>query len=260
MIPHIAFHTRVPDRLGARLRGAADDGGPAVRALPAGPALVGPAPRRRRPPHLGHHPAAAGGDLRAAAVRASTPTSAAPARCSRRSLGWHRFLLDERDPHGFGEPVLIHPWETGRDNPIEWDPPLWRVTPEVTVVHRRDTDFGRRRRAALRRALPPLPDAGAARHARPAGTQRPARPRAAPSACSTRASRRSSRAPPPTSAWLAEQLGEGRIAEESARGRASASAAALRAAPSSDGLIRPVDTVDGSTLPVDRAPARRSRC
>ena len=26
---------------------------------------------------------------------------------------WHRFLLGERDPRGHGEPVLIHPWESG---------------------------------------------------------------------------------------------------------------------------------------------------
>ena len=55
-------------------------------------------------------------------------------------LSWHRFLLEERDPRGTGEPVLIHPWESGRDNAVEWDAPLWRVMPEVTVVHRRDTD------------------------------------------------------------------------------------------------------------------------
>jgi hypothetical protein len=53
---------------------------------------------------------------------------------------WHRFLLGERDPDGIGEPVLIHPWESGRDNAVEWDAPLWRVMPEVTVLHRRDTD------------------------------------------------------------------------------------------------------------------------
>ena len=53
---------------------------------------------------------------------------------------WHRFLLDVRDPEGRGEPVLIHPWESGRDNAVEWDGPLWRVIPEVVVVRRRDTD------------------------------------------------------------------------------------------------------------------------
>ena len=54
---------------------------------------------------------------------------------------WHRFLLDQRDPRSLGEPVLIHPWESGRDHAVEWDAPLWRVMPEVTVVRRRDTDY-----------------------------------------------------------------------------------------------------------------------
>jgi len=45
-----------------------------------------------------------------------------------------------RDPVGHGEPVLIHPWESGRDNAVEWDGPLWRILPEVMVVRRRDTD------------------------------------------------------------------------------------------------------------------------
>ena len=31
-------------------------------------------------------------------------------------LSWQRFLLEERDPRGIGEPVLTHPWEAGRDN------------------------------------------------------------------------------------------------------------------------------------------------
>lgn len=43
--------------------------------------------------------------------------------------GWHRFLLDKRDPGDRGEPTLIHPWESGRDNAIEWDEPLRRIHP-----------------------------------------------------------------------------------------------------------------------------------
>ena len=54
---------------------------------------------------------------------------------------WHRFLLDARDPEGRGEPVLVHPWESGRDNAVEWDRPLWRVRPEPFALRRRDTDF-----------------------------------------------------------------------------------------------------------------------
>ena len=52
---------------------------------------------------------------------------------------WHRFLLRERDPDGLGEPVLIHPWESGRDNAPEWDRPLFRVEPRLMYVRRRDT-------------------------------------------------------------------------------------------------------------------------
>ena len=52
---------------------------------------------------------------------------------------WHRFLLTERDPDGLGEPVLIHPWESGRDNAPEWDRPLFRIRPRLMYVRRRDT-------------------------------------------------------------------------------------------------------------------------
>jgi hypothetical protein len=45
-----------------------------------------------------------------------TRTSGVPAALLRPLLSWHRFLLEERDPRGIGEPVLIHPWESGRDN------------------------------------------------------------------------------------------------------------------------------------------------
>lgn len=53
-------------------------------------------------------------------------------------VAWHRFLLTDRDPKGGGEPVLIHPWESGRDNAAEWDKPLERVRPTRTRFSRRD--------------------------------------------------------------------------------------------------------------------------
>ncbi len=43
--------------------------------------------------------------------------------------GWHSFLLHARDPGSVGEPVLIHPWESGRDNSVEWDEPMRRIEP-----------------------------------------------------------------------------------------------------------------------------------
>jgi mannosylglycerate hydrolase len=165
-------------------------------------------------------------------------------------LGWHRFLLEERDPHGMGEPVLIHPWESGRDNAVEWDAPLWRVMPEVTVLHRRDTDsvdaaerpgdeHYRRFLTLVRRgtrigwAQERLARAGAFRVLDPGFSGILSR------ACHDLAA-------------LAEALGESRIADESLRASERVSAA-LRARSDSDGLIRALDMTDGSTLPVTSA-------
>ena len=139
--------------------------------------------------------------------------------------------------------MLIHPWETGRDNSIEWDAPLWRVVPEVTVVHRRDTDSvdaaERPTDEHYRRYLT-LVRRGTAIGWRPAA----ARGERRRSACSTPASRRSWRAPAADLAWLAEQLGEAAHRRREPRGWPSASAPALRARADSDGLIRPVDAID----------------
>ena len=165
-------------------------------------------------------------------------------------LGWHRFLLEERDPRGTGEPVLIHPWESGRDNAVEWDAPLWRVLPEVTVLHRRDThsvDAAERPSDEHYRRFLTLVRRGTRVDWAQSRLARGAR-----SACWTRASPQFSPAPAPTSAWLAEQLGEGRIAEES-RAASARVAGALRARSDADGLIRPVDMTDESTLDVTSA-------
>lgn len=40
---------------------------------------------------------------------------------------WHTFLLTERNHDGTNEPVVIHPWETGRVSAAEWDAPLQAV-------------------------------------------------------------------------------------------------------------------------------------
>jgi glycogen debranching enzyme len=163
---------------------------------------------------------------------------------------WHRFLLDERDPHGRGEPVLIHPWESGRDNAVEWDSPLWRVMPEVTVLHRRDTDsvdaaerpsdeHYRRFLTLVRRGTrvgwdqAELARNGAFRVLDPGFSAILAR------ACHDLGA-------------VCEALGESRIADESLRASERVSAA-LRARADSDGLIRPLDITDGSTLAVTSA-------
>jgi Glycosyl hydrolase family 63 C-terminal domain len=165
-------------------------------------------------------------------------------------LGWHRFLLEERDPRGVGEPVLIHPWESGRDNAMEWDAPLWRVMPEVTVVHRRDThsvdaaerpsdEHYRRFLTLVRRgtrvewAQSRLARGGAFRVLDPGFSAILAR------ACADLG-------------WIAEQLGETRIAEESQAASARV-ADALRSRADADGLIRAVDMTDESTLDVTSA-------
>jgi hypothetical protein len=165
-------------------------------------------------------------------------------------LAWHRFLLGERDPNGSGEPVLIHPWESGRDNAVEWDAPLWRVMPEVTVLHRRDTDsvdaaerpsdeHYRRFLTLVRRGTragwdqAELARNGAFRVLDPGFSAILAR------ACHDLAA-------------VSEALGESRIADESLRASERV-AAALQARSDADGLIRPLDVTDGSTMPLTSA-------
>jgi hypothetical protein len=50
---------------------------------------------------------------------------------------WHAWWLTARDPDGTGEPVLIHPWESGRDNAPDWDAALEGV-PRLDVSALRD--------------------------------------------------------------------------------------------------------------------------
>jgi hypothetical protein len=249
MIPHIAFHTRVPDRLNGRLRGALTTvARPYARYLP-GPRWWG---RRlavdgRRISGITQPPVAA---TCMRILFESHPDEARARALLAPLLGWHRFLLEERDPRGTGEPVLIHPWESGRDNAVEWDAPLWRVLPEVTVVHRRDThsvdaaerpsdEHYRRFLTLVRRgtrvdwAQSRLARGGAFRVLDPGFSAMLSR------ACGDLG-------------WLAEQLGEGRIAEES-RAASERVAGALRARAGADGLIRPVDMTDESTLEVTSA-------
>jgi hypothetical protein len=249
MIPHIAFHTRVPDRVNGRLRGLLT-----TVALPYPRYLPGPrwwgkrfSADGRRISGITQPP------LVATCMRLlfeAHPDEQRARALLRPLLGWHRFLLEERDPRGVGEPVLIHPWESGRDNSVEWDAPLWRVMPEVTVLHRRDThsvdaaerptdEHYRRFLSLVRRgteagwAQSRLARGGAFRVLDPGFSAILAR------ACHDLA-------------WLAERLGESRIAEESSLGCQRVSAA-LRARIDSDGLIRALDMTDESTLEVTSA-------
>jgi Glycosyl hydrolase family 63 C-terminal domain len=249
MIPHIAFHTRVPDRVNGRLRGMLTTvARPYARYLP-GPRWWG---RRtgfdgRRISGITQPPVAA---TCARLLFEEHPDEPRVRALLRPLLEWHRFLLEERDPRGMGEPVLIHPWESGRDNAVEWDAPLWRVMPEVTVVHRRDTHFVdaaqrptdehyRRYLSLVRRGTAlgwpqwHLARAGAFRVLDPGFSAILAR------ACADLA-------------WLAEAVGEDQIADES-RHAAERVDGALRSRADSDGLIRALDMTDESTLPVTSA-------
>jgi len=249
MIPHIAFHTRVPDRLGGRLRGALTTVARTYARYLPGPRWWG---RRvsidgRRISGITQPPLAA---TCARLLFEEHPDERRAAALLAPLHAWHRFLAEERDPRGFGEPVLIHPWESGRDNAVEWDAPLWRVMPEVTVIHRRDTDSvdaaERPTDEHYRRFLTLVRQGTAAgwdqvRLARQGGFRvlDPGFSAILARACADLA-------------WLADRLGEGRVAEES-RTASERVVAALRARTDSDGLIRAVDTVDGTTRQVTSA-------
>ncbi|WP_171102474.1 amylo-alpha-1,6-glucosidase [Ruegeria sp. HKCCD7255] len=53
---------------------------------------------------------------------------------------WHNWFFANRDPDGTGLVAIIHPWESGRDNSIDWDDAFSRVPTEgVGEFTRRDT-------------------------------------------------------------------------------------------------------------------------
>ncbi|MET0614518.1 MAG: hypothetical protein ABW142_03675 [Thermoleophilaceae bacterium] len=165
-------------------------------------------------------------------------------------LGWHRFLLDVRDPRGHGEPVLIHPWESGRDNAAEWDGPLWRVLPEVMVIRRRDTDSvdaaERPGHEHYRRFLT-LVRQGTASGWNQRELARTGHFRVLDAGFSAILARACL-----DLADVAERLGEPRVAEES-RFAGDRVAAALRARAGSDGAVCALDAVDESPLPATSA-------
>jgi hypothetical protein len=243
LVPHIAFHTRLPDQLGGRLRGLLTQvARPAARYLP-GPVWWGKrvSVDGRRISGITQPPVAA----TCMRLLFEQHPDERRARALLDPIGrWHRFLLDERDPYGHGEPTIVHPWETGRDNAIEWDVPLWRV------LHRRDTDsvnaaerpsdeHYRRYLTLVRRGT--AIDWDQERLAR-SGPFRVLDPGF--SAMLARAAA--------DLAWLAESLGEPRLSEESAAASERV-AAALAHRADSDGLIRPLDLTDGATLHVTSA-------
>lgn len=53
---------------------------------------------------------------------------------------WHEWFYRNRDPQGTGLVAIIHPWESGRDNSVDWDEAFSRVPTEgVGDFQRRDT-------------------------------------------------------------------------------------------------------------------------
>lgn len=53
---------------------------------------------------------------------------------------WHEWFYRCRDPEGTGLVAIIHPWESGRDNSVDWDDAFERVpTDGVQPFQRRDT-------------------------------------------------------------------------------------------------------------------------
>lgn len=53
---------------------------------------------------------------------------------------WHQWFYVNRDPRGSGLVAIIHPWESGRDNSVDWDDAFERVpTDGVHPFTRRDT-------------------------------------------------------------------------------------------------------------------------
>lgn len=52
---------------------------------------------------------------------------------------WHEWFYANRDPENTGLVALIHPWESGRDNSVDWDAALERVpTDGIQPYQRRD--------------------------------------------------------------------------------------------------------------------------
>jgi hypothetical protein len=55
-------------------------------------------------------------------------------------LAWHLWFARDRDPVGTGLALIVHPWESGRDNSPEWDAPSQPIdVSKVGAYERKDT-------------------------------------------------------------------------------------------------------------------------
>lgn len=125
MVPHIVFHVM-------------DDGyfpGPDVWDTASILGLNTPTSGITQPPVAGF------------ALARLMQRSADPARFADRARSlieaidrWHGWFFSCRDPEGQGLVAILHPWESGRDNSIDWDEAFERVpTDGIAPYTRRDT-------------------------------------------------------------------------------------------------------------------------
>ncbi len=121
MVPHIVFHEH-------------DDG-----YFP-GPSVWG---TQRPTPTSGiTQPAVAGFAIRRLFERAKDKTLAIKQASALlpKVARWHDWFYANRDPQRTGLVAIIHPWESGRDNSVDWDAAFERVPTEgVQPYTRRDT-------------------------------------------------------------------------------------------------------------------------
>jgi len=73
-------------------------------------------------------------------ARDKTPARARAAELLPKVDAWHRWFYAMRDPQGEGLVAILHPWESGRDNSIDWDEAFRRVPSDgIEPYTRRDT-------------------------------------------------------------------------------------------------------------------------
>ena len=121
-------------------------GAPTARCRPR----ASPSPRLRDLPRAGCSTARA--------TRRWPPKK--PGRCCRKST-LARVVLSRRDPQGTGLVAVIHPWETGRDNSVDWDAAFERVPTEGVRPFTRATPARQPRASTDGRAIQALHLAGA---------------------------------------------------------------------------------------------------
>ncbi|MGI9501902.1 MAG: MGH1-like glycoside hydrolase domain-containing protein, partial [Geminicoccaceae bacterium] len=121
MVPHIIFHVQDDNYYPGP--GVWQTGRPTPTSGITQPPVLGYAMRRL-------FDEAKDKDMAMAKVRALLPKAAA----------WHRWFYRCRDPEDTGLVAILHPWESGRDNSIDWDDALAAVPGEgVEPYVRRDT-------------------------------------------------------------------------------------------------------------------------